>query len=89
MTPFALTLLFVLALIASLAVKFWLLARQSRHVAAHHDTVPAPFVDTITLAAHRKAADYTLAKARFALLSMGFAAAVLLGWTLARRARVR
>jgi len=82
MSPFPLTLLFVAALLASLLVKFWLATRQMRHVAAHRDAVPAPFVDTITLAAHQKAADYTLAKARFGLLSMAFGAAVLIGWTL-------
>ena len=82
MSPFVLTLLFAFALAASLLTKFWLLNRQSRHVAAHRDAVPAPFTETITLAAHQKAADYTLAKARFGLISMAFGAAVLLGWTL-------
>jgi STE24 endopeptidase len=77
-----LTLAFAAALIASLAVKFWLATRQMRHVAAHRDSVPAAFADTVTLAAHRKAADYTLAKGRFGLIGMAFAAAVLLGWTL-------
>ena len=77
-----LTLLFAAALIGSLAVKFWLATRQMRHVAAHRDAVPAPFARPITLAAHQKAADYTLAKARFGLLGTAFGAAVLLGWTL-------
>ena len=36
----------------------------------------------IPLAAHQKAADYTLAKGRFGLLSTAFGAAVLLAWTL-------
>src|SRR6185312_17524784 len=44
--------------------------------------VPAPFAQTVTLAAHRKAADYTVAKARFDLLDSAFGAAVLIGWTL-------
>lgn len=77
-----LTLLFSAALVASLLVKFWLATRQMRHVAAHRDAVPAAFTDTITLAAHQRAADYTLAKSRFGLLGMAFGAAVLLGWTL-------
>ena len=34
------------------------------------------------LPAHQKAADYTLAKGRFGLLSMAFGSAVLIGWTL-------
>jgi STE24 endopeptidase len=78
----ALTLLFAAALMASLLVKFWLATRQMRHVAAHRDAVPAPFAKTITLAAHQKAADYTLAKGRFGLLTTAFGSAVLLGWTL-------
>jgi STE24 endopeptidase len=77
-----LTLLFAAALIGSLAVQFWLATRQMRHVAAHRDAVPAPFAQTITLAAHQKAADYTLAKGRFGLLTTAFGAALLLGWTL-------
>lgn len=78
----ALTLLFAAALIASLLVKFWLATRQMRHVAAHRNFVPAAFAQTITLAAHQKAADYTLAKGRFGLLTTAFGYAVLLGWTL-------
>jgi STE24 endopeptidase len=78
----ALTLLFAAALVASLLVKFWLSTRQMRHVATHRDAVPAAFAQTITLAAHQKAADYTLAKGRFGLLSTAFGTAVLLGWTL-------
>lgn len=78
----ALTLLFAVALMASLLVKFWLATRQMHHVAAHRDTVPAAFASTITLAAHQKAADYTLAKGRFGILTTAFGAAVLLGWTL-------
>ena len=53
-----------------------------RHVAAHRSAVPPAFAATITLVAHQRAADYTLAKARFGLLTMAFSAAVLLGWTL-------
>ena len=77
-----LTLVFAAALMASLGVKFWLATRQMRHVAAHRNAVPPAFAATITLAAHQRAADYTLAKGRFGLLTMAFGAAVLLGWTL-------
>ena len=82
MTTSALTLLFASVLTCSLVVKFWLATRQARHVAAHRASVPAAFAQTISLAAHQKAADYTLAKGRFGLLSAAFGAAVLLGWTL-------
>jgi STE24 endopeptidase len=77
-----LTLAFATALVLSLLLKFWLTTRQMRHVAAHRDAVPAPFAATIPLSAHHKAADYTLAKGRFGLLTTAFGAAVLLGWTL-------
>ncbi|WP_332814861.1 M48 family metallopeptidase [Ramlibacter sp.] len=76
------TLAFAVALLAGLGVKFWLATRQIRHVARHRAEVPADFSGTVSLAAHQKAADYTLAKARVGLLEMAFGAAVLLGWTL-------
>jgi STE24 endopeptidase len=76
------TLAFAAFLLASLAVRFWLASRQVRHVAAHRDEVPQAFREKVTLAAHQKAADYTIAKARFGMLEMAFAAAVLVGWTL-------
>lgn len=81
-SSYALTLAFAAFLVAGLAVKFWLASRQIRHVAAHREAVPADFEGAVTLAAHQKAAAYTIAKARFGLLEMAFGAAVLLGWTL-------
>ena len=82
MSSTPLTLLFAAALLASLATKLWLATRQMRHVAAHRGVVPAAFAGHVALTAHQRAADYTLAKGRFGLLSMAFSAAVLLGWTL-------
>ena len=76
------TLVFSLALLLYVAVKFWLASRQMRAVAAHRAAVPAEFAGTIGLAAHQRAADYTIAKLRFGLLELLLAAAVLLGWTL-------
>lgn len=69
-------------LVLGLLTKFYLASRQIRHVARNRDAVPAAFAATISLQAHQKAADYTIAKARFGMLEMAFAAAVLLGWTL-------
>lgn len=77
----AFTLAFVAALVLGLLLKFWLASRQIRHVAQHRAQVPGAFAARITLAAHQKAADYTMAKARFGLLEMALGAAVLLGWT--------
>ena len=77
-----LSVTFAAALLVSVALKFWLATRQMRHVAAHRAEVPAAFAATVPLAAHQKAADYTLVRSRFALLSLALGSAVLLGWTL-------
>ncbi len=76
------TFVFAAALLLSLAVKFWLATRQMRHVAAHRHQVPPRFASTVTPQAHQRAADYTLVKSRFGLLSTAFGTAVVLGWTL-------
>lgn len=79
---FSFTCLFTAALVLGLLIKFWLSSRQIRYVARHRDAVPEAFSKTISLAAHQKAADYTLAKARLGLLEMTLGTVVLLGWTL-------
>ncbi|CAN5898606.1 M48 family metallopeptidase [soil metagenome] len=76
------TIAFAAALVVGLLVKFWLASRQVRHVAQHRNNVPAPFAQTISLPAHQKAAEYTIAKSRFGLIEMAWGAAILLGWTL-------
>ncbi|WP_309682176.1 M48 family metallopeptidase [Polaromonas sp.] len=76
------TLVFAALLVLGLLAKFYLASRQIRHVAAHRDQVPAAFAATISLQAHQKAADYTVAKARFGMLQTAFGAALLLAWTL-------
>jgi STE24 endopeptidase len=76
------TLVFSAVLVLGLLTKFYLASRQIRHVARNRGAVPAAFAATISLEAHQKAADYTIAKARFGMLEMAFGAAVLLGWTL-------
>ena len=82
MQSLGLSFTFAAALLLTVVLKFWLATRQMRHVALHRDTVPAPFAATVPLAAHQKAADYTLVRARFGLLTLAFGTAVLLGWTL-------
>ena len=76
------TLVFSAVLVLGLLTKFYLASRQIRHVARNRGVVPAAFAGAISLEAHQKAADYTIAKARFGMLEMAFGAAVLLGWTL-------
>lgn len=76
------TLLFAAVLLAGVMTRLYLTSRQIRHVARHRATVPAAFAHTINLAAHHKAADYTLAKSRLGVLELAFDTVVLLGWTL-------
>ena len=79
---FAFTTLFCALLVLGLVIRTVLASRQIRHVARHRGTVPAAFSDTISVAAHQKAADYTITKTRFGLLEIAIDAALLLGWTL-------
>lgn len=76
------TLIFILALGASLGTQLWLTRRQMRHVASHRSAVPPAFAGKIPLAAHEKAADYTLAHGRLDLVSTVWGTLLLLGWTL-------
>ncbi len=80
--PFSLTQAFVVALLASSAVRLWLDWRQATHVTSHRASVPKAFGGVISLEAHHKAADYTLAKIKLHTLSTLAGAAVLVGWTL-------
>ena len=70
------------ALLLNVLTKLWLSTRQVRHVAQHRAAVPATFAHTISLQAHQKAADYTLAKSKVSLMDLGLDAVTLLGWTL-------
>ncbi len=82
MFSLAFTLVFCAALLLSVLLRLYLVSRQVRHVALHRHEVPAAFARTITLSAHHKAADYTIAKARLGMLELVFGTAVLLCWTL-------
>jgi STE24 endopeptidase len=76
------TAIFCALLIVGLFARTVLASRQIRHVARHRDQVPGAFSETISLAAHQKAADYTIAKSRLGLLEMAIDAGLLVGWTL-------
>ena len=82
MYSLAFSILFVSFIILTLIVRFWLASRQIRHVAAHRGTVPAAFAGSVTLAAHQKAADYTIARGRLGTLHLAWDTALLIGWTL-------
>jgi STE24 endopeptidase len=76
------TAAFLAALALSTGVRLWLALRQVRHVAQHRDAVPEGFADAITLAAHQKAADYSVAKTHLGMLDILVGAAALLALTL-------
>ena len=76
------TVAFSTALLLGVLTKLYLSGRQVRHVAQHRSSVPQAFADRISLAAHQKAADYTLAKSKLATVDLAWSTAVLLGWTL-------
>ena len=71
-------LIFLAALLLTTATRLWLAARHAAHVRAHRDAVPAQFSDVISLDAHQRAADYTGAKTRFAMLELLAGVAVTL-----------
>lgn len=77
------TFIFIAALIASYGLQFWLSARQKRHVAENRDQVPTAFSSRVSLAAHQKAADYTITKSQLhdidSVVGMIFLLALTLG----------
>jgi len=81
-TALLFTAVFCSLLVLGLITRTVLAGRQIRHVALHAGVVPAAFAQTISLDAHQKAANYTIAKARFGQLETALEAALLLGWTL-------
>lgn len=72
---------FLLALTLMAGIRLWLSQRQIAHVLAHRAAVPAQFKDRLELAAHQKAADYTVAQTRFGRLALASEVAVLLAFT--------
>jgi STE24 endopeptidase len=82
MTATQFTLVFIIALACTSLARLWLARRHLAHIAAHRAEVPEAFRERIALADHQKAADYTSAKTRLAMLGVLFDAALLLTFTL-------
>jgi len=78
----SITFTFLIALVLSFLTQIWLAQRQIRHVSRHRAAVPEAFRDKISLQAHQKAADYTLARTRLGLVDLSLGTVLLLGWTL-------
>lgn len=79
MNPF--TLVFIIAVVLSLLVQQWLATRQIAHIRARRAQVPDAFADSISLAGHQKAADYSIAKTRQGRIELVYDTALLLAWT--------
>ena len=77
-----LTLVFLLAVLMSTALRMWLTQRQMRSVTRHRATVPGAFAGTISLEEHQKAADYTVARGSLNQFDTLLGSAVLLAITL-------
>ncbi|HEU5443610.1 MAG TPA: M48 family metallopeptidase [Steroidobacteraceae bacterium] len=75
------TALFIAAVAAATAVELWLAARQIAAVDKHRDRIPAPFAGQLSPEDHRKAADYTIAKARLGMIGTEISAALTLALT--------
>jgi len=56
------TIIFLIAVVISYSIQSWLSSRQKSFVLKHRNAVPDAFKDSVTLEAHQKAADYTVAK---------------------------
>lgn len=81
MNSYVFSLLFIAFLMLTLVVRFWLSARHIRHILAHRQAVPAQFTARIPLAAHQKAADYTIAKTKLGMVLLVVNVVVLIGFT--------
>jgi STE24 endopeptidase len=82
MSSLGFSVLFVTFFMLTLVLRFWLANRHVRHILRHRDRVPAEFAASIPLAAHRKAADYTVTRTRFGLVTLLVNSAVLIAFTL-------
>ena len=76
------TTVFLIALGVSVLVQAGLSLRHIAHVRRHRASVPDAFAERIPLDAHQKAADYTITRTRFGLISLVWSAVLLLAWTL-------
>lgn len=76
------TFIFLIAVIISFSLHYWLAERQASYVAAHRGAVPEAFKNTVSLEAHQKAADYTLEKGRLGKIDSILSVITLLLFTL-------
>jgi len=77
------TIIFLIAIAISYSIQFWLSKRQMDYVTSHRNDVPDAFKNTVSLAAHQKAADYTVDKGKLGKIDSIVGLASLLILTLA------
>ncbi|MGZ5818917.1 MAG: M48 family metallopeptidase [Burkholderiaceae bacterium] len=82
MYSLAFSILFISFLAITVIVRFWLGSRHIRHILAFRSAVPPQFAEKIPLAAHQKAADYTIAKTKLSMVMLLVSTTVLIGFTL-------
>lgn len=75
------SVLFLIAVTVATVTRLWLAQRHVNYVGANRVNVPDAFSAEVTLEAHQKAADYTVAKSRFSMAGIVFNAIVLLALT--------
>ncbi len=76
------TIIFIIALLISNSIQFYLAYRHGKFVDQHKNAVPDAFKDKVPLAAHQKAAAYTQAKLSLGKIDEVIGIAILLGITL-------
>jgi STE24 endopeptidase len=76
------TLVFLVFLAVTSCVQIWLARRQIRFISSHREAVPDEFTGKVTLEAHQKAADYSIAKLRLGFIEILIGVVLLLAWTL-------
>ena len=76
------TVIFLIALVISYTIQFWLSNRQKSYVLNHRDAVPPAFSKSVSLSAHQKAADYTIEKGKLSDLDSVIGVVFLLLLTL-------
>jgi STE24 endopeptidase len=77
----AFAVVFIVAVAVTLGLRLWLATRQVAHVRAHRTATPPAFAARVDDTAHRKAADYTIAKQRLGMLESIVDATLLLALT--------
>ncbi|MBY0516606.1 MAG: M48 family metallopeptidase, partial [Bacteriovoracaceae bacterium] len=74
-------ILFITTLVGlKLILQSWLISRQRKAIILHRNEVPEAFKNYFSLEEHQKAADYSLARLKFSLISSFFSNLLLLTW---------